>query len=1002
MRSLFVPILFFFLLMYCPSHAQNYAWAKHFNPSTAILAEGRVITHDAAGNIYIAGKYEGVTDFDPGPGVFNLTATGTAVDAFICKLDAAGNLVWAKRLGGLGTMSLFAMTVGADGSVYSTGGFNGNNIDFDPGAGVFNISSNGTSDIFISKLSASGNFVWAKSVGSTSIDEGRGIAVDGSNNVYVTGSYNATIDIDPGPGVVNFISASGDGFVLKLDQAGSYVNAYRITTAGLDIPYAMVYKNGLIYVTTYMDIKAAITKFDLNLNVIWQKITQGTGNVWPQSITVDNAGNTIISGSFSGTSDFDPGPGFVNVTAGGSTDMFIMKLDAEGILKWVRFTAGTSAALVAATGLAADKDGSIYVAGKFGNGYQFEPGNNNSTLTPQNRDIFVMKLNSYGGFQWVIKMGGANNDVGNAISVDDNDNVFTTGYFINTADFNPDPLVSNTLTSFAGAGAVFVSQLSRTNHISGNAFIDVNNDGIRQSTESPFPYRVIKAQTNALEFFGIADTDGQYDMYVDTGNYTISLPYVPPYYTSTVATHTATFNTAIGGYDSLNNFPVFPTPGMNDLSVNVYSSGRPRPGSNVMEVISYRNTGTTTLTGSVTLRHASALVYQQSSPVATTYSNPLLTWNFTNLKPFESGTIYVTFSVPTTVTGGTVLNNLATIYPVAGDQTTSNNQDSALSTVVASYDPNDKSVAPAGPVSTTFIAAPSTYLDYIVRFQNTGTDTAFLVVITDTLQNTLDIKTLKIMGSSHPFSVGMEKGNMLRFTFDNILLPDSTTNELLSHGFIAFRIKPFTTLTAGTFIRNKASIFFDYNSAVTTNETETQILSVLPISLTDFDITVAADCKQVLVKWSTAYEINNSFFTIEKSYDAINWLTVTTINGAMNTGTATHYSYKDISPVAGTVYYRLKQTDSDGRSTHSLTRRVSCNDKDQFVKIYPNPVQDMLSIETGRSFEYFLYDTKGTLVKTATSSTGFTKLDLTGFSKGMYLVKIKTVNGISYHKILLQ
>ncbi len=1002
MRALSIPILLFFVIQYFPLHAQKYAWARHFNPTTAILAEGKVITHDAAGNIYIAGKYQGVTDFDPGPAVFNLSAVGSSIDAFICKLDAAGNFVWAKRLGGLATVSLFAMTLGADGYIYSTGGFNGNNIDFDPGPGVFNISSNGTSDIFISKLSPSGDFVWAKSVGSTSIDEARGIAVDNNNNVYVAGDYNATIDIDPGPGVVNFISTSGDGFLLKLDPDGLYVNAYRITTAGLDIPYAMSLKNGFLYVTTYMNIKAAVTKFDPDLNVIWERATQGTGNVWPQSIAVDNAGNTIISGSFSGMADFDPGTGILNVTAGGSTDMFIFKLDVYGNLKWVRFTAGTSAALVAATGLASDKDGSIYVVGKFGNGYQFEPGNNNSTLTPQNRNIFIEKLNAYGGFQWVVQMGGANNDIGSAISVDDNDNVFTTGYFINTADFNPDPLVSNTLTSFAGAGAVFVSQLSRTNHISGNIFIDINNDGIRQAGESPFPYRTVKAQTNALDFFGIADLDGQYDMYVDTGNYTISLPYVPPYYTSTVATHTATFNTNIGGYDSLNNFPVYPTPGKNDLSVNVYNSSIPRPGSTIAVFISYRNTGTTLLSGSVTLNHAAMLVYQQSTPVATTYANPLVTWNFTNLQPFESRYIRVDLLVPVSTTGGTVLNNTATVYPIVNDETPYNNQDSAVNVVVASYDPNDKTVIPAGPVSTAYIGADSTYLNYVIRFQNTGTDTAFLVMITDTLQNTLNISRLKITGSSHPFKVVLEQGNMLRFTFEEILLPDSTTNEPLSHGFIAFSIKPFGNLTVGSFVRNKAAIFFDYNSAVITNETETEIINVLPISLIDFNISVAADCKSVLVKWSTAYEINNSFFTIERSTDAVNWVTVATLNGALNTGTTTHYSYKDISPVTGTLYYRLKQTDKDGTSTYSLTRRVSCNDKDQVVKIYPNPVKDMLFIETGKSFDYFLYDINGAVVKTGSSAGGSAKLDLAGLSKAVYLVKIKTTDGISYHKIILQ
>ena len=127
------------------------------------------------------------------------------------------NLAWAKGLGGtLGDQGRSVAVDGA-GNVYTTGFFNGT-VDFDPNAGVFNLTSAGSNDIFVSKLDATGNLVWAKAMGGTNVDIGLGIAVDATGNVYTTGYFNGTVDFDPNAGVLNLTSTGAqDNFVSKLE-----------------------------------------------------------------------------------------------------------------------------------------------------------------------------------------------------------------------------------------------------------------------------------------------------------------------------------------------------------------------------------------------------------------------------------------------------------------------------------------------------------------------------------------------------------------------------------------------------------------------------------------------------------------------------------------------------------------------------------------------------------------------------------------------------------------
>ncbi|MCE2995079.1 MAG: BspA family leucine-rich repeat surface protein [Cyclobacteriaceae bacterium] len=255
----------------------NFVWAKAFVGSNTI---GNAVFVDALFNVYAVGYFVGTTDFNPGTSTFNLTASGIE-DAFITKLDVNGDFVWAKSFGGSNNTRIADVAVDGGGSIYTTGYFLGT-TDFDPGAGIDNHTSVGTTDIFISKLDSNGNLIWAKPLGGTSSDRGIGIITDAGGNVLTAGRFGSTVDFDPGPGVFNLTPAGG--FLSKLDSNGNHVWAVR---AGSDAANA---------------------------------------------ITIDPSGTIYLAGNFVGTDDFDYGTCTSNLISAGQTDIFIQKINIGSLL----------------------------------------------------------------------------------------------------------------------------------------------------------------------------------------------------------------------------------------------------------------------------------------------------------------------------------------------------------------------------------------------------------------------------------------------------------------------------------------------------------------------------------------------------------------------------------------------------------------------------------------------------------------------------------------------
>jgi uncharacterized repeat protein (TIGR01451 family) len=738
---------------------------------------------DTAGNVIFGGTFSSslptAMDFDPGPGIANLTTAGYS-DCFVEKLDSAGNFQWVKQFGNQGRDKLYSLKTDKQGNIIFTGTVEGT-IDFDPGPGVSN-STGADGDLYVCKLSNAGNLLQVVRMGQQTqggkLINPNSLTLDPSDNILITGDFSAfqdSIDFNPGAGTFFLAPFSlRELFVLKLDKSMNFQWVKRITS-----PSANSQDN----VAT--------------------------------CIRADLSGNVYVTGQFRGTIDADPGPGVFNLQGPVVGNIFIIKLNTAGNLLYARHI-GNNVGYSYPAALAFDSSVNLLVTGSFQNTVDFDPGPGVANLSSAGGyNVFGLKLSPLGDYLWSKRISSTASDAGTCIAVDAENRIYMAGNF------------AGALLSFDGAvflqGTIgadeFIARLSDFNNILGTTYFDANGNGTKDAGEFNVPGIVIRAASATKTYLGYSDFLGAYNLLTDTGNYTISIPQLPTYYTASLpATHTANFGTAIGQIDSANHFGLVPLPNKNDLQVKITNITAARPGFKTVYRVTCKNAGTTTLSGNITLAHAAQLVYVSATPAPTGYSNPVINWNFSNLRPLHTIHFDVMLDVPVSTVIGSTQQSIATANPITGDETPLNNRDTLNHVVTASYDPNDKSVTPNGNISPTFVAAGEP-LDYTIRFQNTGTDTAFNIVVRDTLSSNLNVNSFEFIAASHPCIVNLRDNGIVEWRFNNILLPDSNRNEPLSHGFIRFRVKPKSTLVIGNQITNVCNIGFDFNAYIRTNQT---------------------------------------------------------------------------------------------------------------------------------------------------------------------------------------
>ena len=391
---------------------------------------------DSSDNIYITGTSQGTN-------LFGKNATsGTTDDIFVAKLNPSGVVQWVYTAGGTGRDRGRKIALDSSGNIYVTG-YYWSTVDFGGG----NVTSNGNWDAFLLKLDSSGTFQWVKSYGSNSgNDLGRDVAIDSNDNIYMLGTYRGTVDF----GADDVVATDADIFLIKFNSSGVFQWVYTAGGTGFDDSRALALdSNDNPYITgSYSNtvnfgggnITAANTNdlfiLKLNSSGTYQDIytsnidttTKGKG------LFVDSSGNIYATGTFQNTVNFGGG----NITSSGM-DIYLLKLNSSFAFQWVKRFASGNGASGQALGLAVtvDDDGNVYSGGQIGGSYNL---GGQSVVSGSNNDVYIVKHDSSGTFQWSKTFGGAaggdGTDKAQDIVIDSNDFIITVGQAKGSTDFS--------------------------------------------------------------------------------------------------------------------------------------------------------------------------------------------------------------------------------------------------------------------------------------------------------------------------------------------------------------------------------------------------------------------------------------------------------------------------------------------------------------------------------------------------------------------------------------
>ncbi len=736
-------------------------------------------------------------------------------DYWIVKTDSAGNVEWENTIGGSFNDNLNSVRQTFDGG-YILGGHSSSNISGDKGE-----NSLGSHDFWIVKIDAMGNIQWENTIGGSSQDiltslqqtADGGYILGGVSSSNISGDktencsgisdywivktdslgiiqWQNTIGGDAEDSFTSIVQTSDGGFVLGGDSQSNISGDKTENSLGF---------------TDYW-----ILKIDALGNIQWQNTIGGSSLDHFSSIQQTTDGGYILGGwSKSNTS------GDKTENCLGDIDYWIVKVDSIGNIQWQKT-------------IGADSTDDLYSIQQSDDGGFILGGFSNSSISGDKTenslgayDYWVIKTDNVGNILWQNTIGGDTDDYFISLEKSISEGIVLSGFSLST-------MSGDKTENCLGFYDYWILKLMDENNlISGRLFADVNNNGLYDSGESLITNQKIIEQTTGR--FAFTNQLGLYSLTVlDSGSYTVA-PQPVLWYNAFPGTHAASFNTILQT-DSLNDFAFQPQGVFEDVCITITPMGNFRSGFPASYMISYGNYGTTTVAPSVYFYPDINITYQSATLAPNQITLDSVVWNLPALTPYQTGSILVTVNVNLGLPIGTLINSSAYIEPFLTDSNSSNNNSNWALFTTGAFDPNDILVSEDTLTTTQLSNAP--WLDYVIRFQNTGNDTAFTVKILNPLDtNKLNIASIEFVNASHPVNLNwINYQRNMEFKFENILLVDSNTNEHLSHGFVHYRIQPKTNLSAGDSITNFAAIYFDFNEPVITNTAKTII--VLPTGLT--------------------------------------------------------------------------------------------------------------------------------------------------------------------------
>ncbi|HNQ13579.1 MAG TPA: T9SS type A sorting domain-containing protein [Bacteroidia bacterium] len=803
-----IAILFSFLLislfLSSNSIAQDIVWQKVFGGSEHDGIRAIEPTNDKG---FLLGGFSR----SPISGTKTATRQG-GYDYWIIKTDSVGTSLWQKAIGGVAGDYLTDMITTNDGG-YLLGGYSISKASRDKTEDAI-----GGKDIWMVKVDSIGNILWQNTIGGASDDILSDIKESPDGGYYLAGSSLSNISGD------KTMNSNGgyDYWIVKIDSLGAVqwdktiggsLNDYLRTLSFTNDGNLIVggYSKSNISGDKSEDSRGVedywILKLDTAANILWQKTLGGNGWDGLNSILVLQDGSFIVEGYSESSQSGDKSE--TNCGNPAASDFWILKLDSVGNIIWQKTLGGSS---IDGSRTIIQTDDLGFLVGGFSlsniSCYKTEP-------IYAHNEYWILKLNENGDIQW------QNTFFANGLDYIYNIVQTSDGDFLIGGDSNSNVSPEKNVGCYGVYDIWLLKIKNSRNFILGKNYLDLNHNGTQDSLEAPVVFnRVQEQNTNRIAF---TNPNGSYTVALnDTGFYTV-ITSAFDNFNAIPLNHTASF-TSLNQIDSLNDFGYQPKGTFNDLCVKITPLGNFRPGFNTAYLISYKNVGTTVLSPEIILHLDGSLNYLGASVSPTIISTDTIVWNIPLLSPLQSGTIVVNINVKATVSIGTLINSYVQINPIIGDVNPGCNISYWEVFATGSYDPNDILVDKEYILNTVVNKPP--YLEYIIRFQNTGNDTAFFVKILNPIDTTrLDLSTINFVSSSHPVSniEYLYHERNLEFRFDNILLPDSNVNVIGSNGFVRYNIRVKSNLMVGDEIRNYAYIYFDYNNPIQTNVAVTKI-----------------------------------------------------------------------------------------------------------------------------------------------------------------------------------
>lgn len=893
--KLLINITFVFIFCSVQSVvAQDFEWAKHFRElSTSSPKEqyvSKVILCPDKG-VLICGRFEGTMDFNPG--IQDTTIYSSSLgNGFIIKLDSLGEFDWLSRVIGNYGSGIEDISLDDQGNVYSTGFVKGIGT-LDVGGGNVALGAGAQHEAFVMKHTPDGNFMWSQifEVSGLNGSTGHELLVV-SNKLFLAGKFGGDLNVNPSGSPINISSTNGTHFLICLDTNSTYNWSHQAFNNADDGITLTADSSDFVYYT-YTSSSAHLKKFDLSgstlLHVDW-----GSASLVIEDVAIDVNGGIYLTGRAEGGAfqspiyDLNPGAGVYEIPQG----IFYARLDHNGNFYHGKSLAGwmyNDILYSSGFGIAVDYLKNMYITGRIRAGGI--SGNNSA---------FIYKYDSLGNQIWTEQMGSTYDDYGLDIVVDEDLNIYASGGFDCTVDFNPGIQSFNMSTlgcqdTYSEDGYLLKWNQDSCDHlgiildtiVASSCLVPGFVEAHGVNSESPYLYSWDGAPFGSSATFAPAAG----------GNYTLVVK-------------------AANQCERTRDFHVpGPTVLGVDAQVNTTVTWMFSPDIPGTIHIDAFNSGCTASSGEIAMVMPQDLIYDSASVNPDFIYGDTLIWNYSN---FDYQTPH--FNAKVYYTGDTVIQLGDTLcYPVwitpLVDEDPMNNEKTFCQLAATSYDPNEKYVYPPGECIPNYIDTAQR-LTYTIMFQNTGTSEALNIYILDTISPHLDLSSLEIVATSHTMMTEILPDDVLKFRFDNIHLLDSTTNVEESSGYVIFEISQKDSLPNNTEIRNSASIFFDYNVPVFTSQVLNTVIDVIPsASSSSFSQTVC-DSIETLGNWFSTSGVHPIVISNSFGCDSTLWMDLTVKHSTESFISATvcdEYTVGNLS------------FSNSGSYNHYITNAVGCD-----------------------------------------------------------------------------